>query len=176
MKELTHRWFSATVSCIALGLSGLSYCNSRETRLGARAWLALPPIIQSYPPLVAGQSPTTAIIIKNYGQTIAQNIYSGTGAAIVEPDKFKPYYPAPQTTGTGAVGPGETLSVGPSRMFRPITQDLYDDIYQGRKRLFIFGQILYEDVFKISHSTEWCLQYFPEGQAVAFCNGYNTLK
>lgn len=128
-------------------------------RQDQRAWLAVTEI--SGLPEV-GKPWIINLLMGNSGKTIAQHIrVVGISDQIPSPDE--PSFTLEPLKERGIISP---LSRGYAHIRVShgvnLPQSVYDSYQKGQLRLFVYGLILYKDVFKREHSTQFCFVYVPD--------------
>jgi hypothetical protein len=116
------------------------------------------------------------VIFRNSGQTVATNSISTMGYLLSSTDTGIPSgfsYPITIKTQPVLVAPQSEMNISEVIPASDLT-----DVEAGKKLLFIYGDITYEDVFGMKHTTEFCFQYFgisfkPDGtvEEYIFYNG-----
>jgi len=116
----------------------------------------------------------TQIILRNAGQTVARNvrIKNGWVAAPEIPDDLTfSAYEMPSRN----IAPSDAAYILIELGFKEIGNMLRMEISQGQKALFVFGTLVYDDVFGHEHHTEWCMGFHTHvsGGEFIFANKHN---
>jgi len=153
-----------------------------QSRLDQRAWLGTPFTIEPefrdsgkrvY--LKVGERPNFAVQIANSGKSIARNVTVQVDFKIIgRQEPFAPTYrvPIPGSSVTVLL-PGAHVSIGTGVIPAATTQNEVDDIVSGSKVLYVYGSIVYEDIFRESHHSNFCLHLDPKLTNFAVCPTYN---
>src|SRR5262245_17921938 len=56
---------------------------------------------------------------------------------------------------------------------RPLDKAVVDDIESDKVKLFVYGQILYRDIFDVAHWTKFCCRYRPHDQKYEATERFN---
>jgi hypothetical protein len=140
-------------------------------RLDQRAWVA--PIEVITPILKVGASPTFGFLISNTGKTPAlrhRNIV--VYRVLPKEQKFVADYPNIKSSSTSAILPGARMGISvPSE--RIVTQADIEELRTGAKILYVYGQLFYDDVFKQSHYTRFCVYLHTDLSSFQSCDTYN---
>jgi len=147
------------------------------SRNDQRAWIGIQSL--GMKPLEANKPVATDVAITNTGRTPGFVISVCSTVQVVpneikDIDKFavgdqRPPCPK-QSLSTAAVFPGEA-GVTPAYTETSIPQEWVNAIMSTPPRMFIylFGEIIYTDVFKRRHETEFCAEYSPKENRFTNC-------
>jgi hypothetical protein len=149
------------------------------SRLDQRAWLgpaeALPPEFiegQKRIYMKEGESASYGFIIANTGKTPAINVRQSTSyLSLPASTKFAPRYPG-GTTNTGVIQPNARVwakAPNTGTVFKPVI----NGVTTGTWKFYVFGEIVYDDVFGIEHHTTFCYYLLPNLTAFTSCKTYN---
>jgi hypothetical protein len=142
--------------------------------IGERPWVMVKGA--SYAEIKAGQAPTAILTIINTGNTPAFNVTTDTMIAF----RNTPVpAPMPITITPGQVG--SKSSIAPKADMNIIishrelmTNELIKNLYENNYRLYVWGKIEYEDIFKRRHKTEFCGVQRMGTLNFDLCDGNNT--
>lgn len=119
------------------------------------------------------QQPTAQVVIKNYGQTPAYKVQQWVGFSVGryplggplrDPRSFEPAY------SESILGPGGQQTNTISSQI-PFTQAMVDRLGTPEVTIYIYGIILYEDIFGAAHETKFRLIFGgPKGPQTAHDN------
>ena len=149
-----------------------------SSRLDRRAWIGVEDI--SLLNQMGGHLPYLTVQIKsrNAGLSPALNVANQLAVAIAS--SFESALPTMGALPPGHIGtpalPGQTrtqIEIGPSP-----SPDDFLDMLNGRKTLFIYGRITYQDIFGRSHETKFCGFYNikKDGLIDACPNGFGSMN
>jgi hypothetical protein len=153
--------------------------TAKSLRLDQRAWIGVEKIDPKAPPVV-GKPASISVTFKNTGKTPARNIVS---VAVVDPvTTGKPDFSYTEKhLQLGTMQPsGEAFIKVTATQSRstgkdaPLTEPLLEALKSGSIRLYVHGEITYEDIFRRPHLMTFC--YFllePELNSYAACPEHN---
>jgi hypothetical protein len=100
--------------------------------------------------------------IRNFGETPAIILFAQTSAEILLVDARLPVRPeylskSPPVPSNDAIAP----KTGGMPVYWDITQHALDEITAGRMILYVFGRVLYRDIFRKKRETRYCFRYYP---------------
>jgi hypothetical protein len=140
----------------------------KEAELSERAWVGVTDV-QTPTELHEGTLLNSTISLVNSGKTPSLNVIQRAGYRIVKAeDRFDP---AHEVSLTAPMRQGTILSEG-KRMLSicnlgNIGRQRAIELNSGEYRLYMFGEITYEDVFNHTHHTRFCMR-MELGKALAF--------
>jgi len=107
--------------------------------------------------------------IRNYGSTTARNyrvrilfMHGPANEKRPKPDfdmELDAYGRRPTKPATYDLGPGQETNFEPNKPYYVVTPEAYDEIINGKKNLFFFTRIDYQDIFYFTHSKTICHSY-----------------
>ena len=107
--------------------------------------------------LKVGESPSFSAIGINIGKTPAINTQTFIAAqGILRDSKIEFTYVPIGMRSRSVVVPSSQLSIGPSGAIVPFTSAQINDITSGRVVVYVYGKVMYEDVFRRGHQTTFC--------------------
>ncbi len=125
--------------------------------MGERPWVMIKGA--NYLEIKVGQSPSAILTIVNTGNTSAFNVTTDTMIAFRNSRVPVPMPIKPRISGEV----GSKSSIAPKTDMTIIithnvimTEDMIKRLYEENYRLYVWGKIEYEDVFKRRHRTEFC--------------------
>lgn len=157
----------------------------KASELDQRAWVGIldpiPPAFQDEfgKPIYVkeGCRTTFGVIINNFGKSPAIKVTIKVALSFTSADEeFSPFLFMVRPQKSGAViQPQEKLSV-------PIETDIFSDTRQivltknGQKILYLYGTILYDDIFKKPHVTIFCMYLAPSLNSFTPCKTFNDAE
>lgn len=146
---------TAVAVCVAIFSAARSINLTKQTsHLEQRAWIASTGVTETKE---VGQPGITTVAIKNTGRTFAKDVridaHRRATPRGTEPDLDMS--PSSQPRSVGIMAPDtEYGSVGIGK--GEIHEEDFERVKDGSVRVFVFGKITYEDVFKCPHWTKFC--------------------
>ncbi len=123
-----------------------------------------------------GKAPHTTIVIRNSGQTPAYNMKmrGNIGVNAWPIAKNKPFREGPYGADMVLNPETEDATGGNVSVKDGLAEREVEAIGDGlRYRLYVFGSVVYDDVFGAHHRTDYCFAYFGQGptlMGMEFCN------
>lgn len=196
-KEEPNKWVGAgwkiaplLISLLALGVSWSSRnashraadiaeralnTNIENFRLDQRAWINVGRTI--YPSeLKAGVSQVDTIGMEfvNSGKTQAIDVRAVIAARTMFKDvPFSPAYQGTAPNSRTNLRPGVPFSVRLPNV--TLSQEQVTAIRSGSLRLYVYGEISYQDIFTSHHCTKFCIYFSPDLKETGFCGVYNEM-
>ena len=100
--------------------------------------------------------------IKNYGQSPAIITKTEHSASIIKREEQLPTHPQylarPEVS---YFAPDPIVPQGGSPVYWKITKEAMAEICTGQRNLYIFGRVIYKDIFGRNRETRYCFRYFP---------------
>jgi hypothetical protein len=149
--------FSVIYSLVTIGLYRVA---SRSMKVSERAFISIedPFLVGDggKPNVLSGKPSWIVTNLKNSGQTPARNVstnvnYCATGSEL--PSDFS-FPPSPAFNPKMVIAP---KSAGQTSFNLP--DSVLMDIEAGKRNLFVYGTVSYEDIFGGLHRTEFCTKY-----------------
>jgi hypothetical protein len=174
---LSANWAGVFVAFLALLISIYSLReNDKSFQLDHRAWIG-PVGGGVVGGLKEGTPATFTILVKNFGKTPALKYTNRVGlqtdsAEIPFKPRYRPELIKHMEPSESVIQPnGEMqLTVGSKG---PISKQTIDGIRDETIRYYVFGELLYRDVFKRPHYTRFCAFVLPNLTGINSCNTYN---
>ncbi len=177
-----HKNLTIEIIIIVLAIFFAGFCifkEEHEKYLSAisssdQAWVGFKnAFIQN---LEAGKNLQATIIYKNSGKTPANDTKASCALAIwdagINIDKLIARYPNLQLATAAVLFPENELTIKLS--IPNITDNEIEMIKEGKKNIYIFGNINYLDIHKIAHNTKFCYLYELDTQAFKVYPQYNS--
>lgn len=163
----------------AKAAEGAVKAAQNQMRVDQRAWVGVTDISIKNP-IVAGQKFVWMGQIENSGKSPALNtkilFYSHT-ALRGEPSSFiYPNIPSdPEEYGTTVIEPSSKFHIGGyERPDDPVLTEVQVRALQdGTTRMYIYGKIRYQDIFRVWHRTHVCAWVAPDLKETHPCSTYN---
>jgi hypothetical protein len=145
----------------------------RMTQLGLRASLVVTEVaivdwsVDAFPIRVQ-------TFIRNGGATLAKQVETWQMWSILDEFPESPEYPQPRKPESrGVVGNGADVTI-------PVVFELdastKDQVRAGKRQIFLYGYVKYQDVFDEPHETKWCWRYDLNVQRFAAHYAHNSVK
>ncbi|HEV2399280.1 MAG TPA: hypothetical protein VGS27_20200 [Candidatus Sulfotelmatobacter sp.] len=143
-------------------------------RKDQRAWIGP---AQHGPINISPGSPLTIeIIVQNYGKTPALKFESHSWLldhATGSPPNFA-VAPRSRVSSSDVLYPGMQISLIPSTQGQKITAEQVAAFQSGKRTLYVFGDLSYNDVFGSAHRSTFCLYLEPTLKGLLTCSTYNA--
>lgn len=141
-----------------------------NARLDQRAWVG--PIVISVVELKAGSIATFEIQIGNLGKTPALKNGNKIGIYGYYPtEKFVPHY-FHEPYSISVIQPNQRLLEW-AKSSVPLTKEMIDSFENGNSVYYVYGELLYEDIWKQPHSTHFCQYLAKDLKNFLNCGVYN---
>ena len=146
-------------------------------RLDQRAWVG-PVSIEPGPGSVyvkEGESPNFHVVLANSGKTIARKFIAQLSMRVLKAgDEFSPMYERPaEPPSVNILQPGMRTMMQAPKIPVSMTKIDIERLGGGTHRLYAYGKMFYEDIFKRSHSTTFCMFLSRDLRSFTMCNVYN---
>lgn len=153
-----------------------------QFHLEQRAWIGLtesaPPKYKDGDSLVyikQGEKTQFGFLLTNSGKTPAMKCMFKIAATVLPVgSEFVPKYGKVRGLPTvGVLQPGAKMPLETLPSTGVATKEHIDILRSGKMVFYIFGEIKYEDVFRVPHTTTFCVFVKPNLSELASCNTYN---
>jgi hypothetical protein len=151
--------------------------NLRETKsslvISQRAWLTISAIEHKLP----SKGEILQVGITNVGHTPARDVVIAAGATVGkgEPAPLNILHPKGQRIGGSATTIGAGVTTFLTVDFVHLTDDELDAVRQGKISVYIFGEIIYNDIFSDTHRhLRFCDYFQPSTTSWAACSSGNN--
>lgn len=152
----------------------LWWATVKNFRADQRAWVGIAEVINE--PLIPDAEVHFDFVAQNFGKTPAIRLTGKTANEVIPKGQtFIPVYKS------NAINIASHASIFPGVKFRTrthtkkLTQQQVDVIKTEEKRMYLYGQFEYEDIFHQSHCTQYCLFVAPDLQRMFTCPFYNDV-
>jgi hypothetical protein len=154
-----------------------------QSQLDQRAWVGVEQMVINDPPIRVGSQLVATVILANSGKTPALQV--GTLASItVEPKGTiikSPKYAVDHTDQTShpAIQPGGRMSItslpvaSTTGGIATVSTGDFADLQSGKYVCYVYGRIIYKDIFARIHITHFCAFLNPNMTTVRACETYN---
>ena len=145
-------------------ISGITDELRLTTLLDQRAWIAP---VEIDAPVVAGSPVSINIKVVNSGKTFARKIKTLPHCLIFRPPSAPDMAAMEAQDDTQAsalffIAPGQQYTWPAAATGEGLPKGVFDAIQAGQTRLFIYGKITYDDIFKKHHRIAYCYVYEPK--------------
>jgi hypothetical protein len=135
-----------------------------STLLDQRAWIAP---VEIDAPVIAGSPVSINIKVVNSGKTFARKIKTLPHCLIFRPPSAPDMaaMESQEDTQSSAlffIAPGQQYTWPAAATGEGLPKGVFDAIQAGQTRLFIYGKITYDDIFKRHHRVAYCYVYEPK--------------
>ena len=139
--------------------------------IGNRAWVALKQI-ETIVRSTNGLPIRFATTLENGGRSPALELrfaqWSKIAESLPNPPDYQGFNPMPK----GSIGPGLQGQIPNDVAYTPADEAA---VFDGRKKLYVYGFARYKDVFGVEHETKWALEYSRATQQFTSCALHNEM-
>jgi len=132
-------------------------------------------VVQEGRGLKDSRSPAISVSFTNTGKSPAFNVYQKTFFNVFDklPDNSYNIPQSEQRPSTTVLGPNQSIAVKHAQV---LSEDQYHAVRNGSLFIVIVGDLTYDDIFKKTHETKYCLFYDYITESMSFCPYHNSAK